>query len=67
MKLLTRELPGPVREHLAERLRGRSITLEDLRKLQTWIQSAPEVPEGDWYRTSAVLNLLDAAAIQKRS
>ncbi len=50
MKLLTRELPGRIREHLAERLRDRSITLEDLRKLQTWLQSAPDIPEGDWYK-----------------
>lgn len=44
------ELPGQVREHLLKRLRDRSIGEDDLYKLKIWIESAPEVPNNDWYR-----------------
>ena len=44
------EFPSRVRQHLAERLRDRKITVSDLYKLQAWISSRPEVPEGDWYK-----------------
>jgi len=43
-------LPARVRDHLADRMRDRSITIDDLNQLRTWIESAPEVPEGPWYR-----------------
>ena len=33
-----------------QRLIDRSITLSDLYKLQAWVNSRPEVPEGDWYK-----------------
>jgi hypothetical protein len=43
-------LPRPIRDHLIERMRDRNISLEDLNRLRTWIESKPEVPEGPWYR-----------------
>ena len=43
-------LPYGRREHLYERLRTREITQEDLRKLRSWLQSDPIVPEGRWYK-----------------
>jgi hypothetical protein len=42
------ELPTNVRYHLMERMRDRSISLADLNELRHWIDSRPEVPEGDW-------------------
>jgi hypothetical protein len=39
-----------VREHLIQRMRDRSISLEDLNQLRLWVESKPEVPEGDWYK-----------------
>ena len=44
------KLPVPVRNHLIERMRDRSIGVADLNELRLWIESKPEVPEGDWYR-----------------
>lgn len=44
------ELPPNVREHLVERMRERAITISDLNQLRLWIESQPEVPEGDRYR-----------------
>lgn len=43
-------LPVAVRHHLIERMRDRSIGLSDLNQLRLWVESKPEVPEGDWYK-----------------
>lgn len=44
------QLPGAVRQHLVDRMRDRTISLTDLNQLRLWIESEPEVPEGDWYK-----------------
>jgi hypothetical protein len=43
-------LPANVRQHLVEHLRDRSISISDLNQLRLWIESQPEVPDGDWYK-----------------
>ena len=43
-------LPAAVRRHLAERMRDRSIGIADLNQLRLWIESRPDVPDGDWYK-----------------
>jgi hypothetical protein len=43
-------LPGPVREHLIERMYDRAISISDLNQLRLWIALNPEVPQGDWYK-----------------
>jgi hypothetical protein len=42
------KLSAPVRRHLMERMRDRAISIADLNQLRLWIESLPEVPEGDW-------------------
>jgi hypothetical protein len=44
------EFPRHVQIHLLDRLRDRHITEADLDKLRVWVESRPEVPEGDWYK-----------------
>ena len=44
------DLPSNVRQHLLDRMRDRAITISDLNQLRLWIESQPEVPEGDWYK-----------------
>ena len=44
------DLPPNVRQHLVDRMRDRSISISDLNQLRLWIESQPEVPEGDWYK-----------------
>jgi hypothetical protein len=34
--------------HLIERMRHRAISLADLNNPRLWIETQPEVPEGDW-------------------
>ncbi len=43
-------LPEGVRQHLIDRMRDRAISIVDLNQLRAWIESKPEVPEGDWYK-----------------
>jgi len=43
-------LPAAIRQHLMERMRDRLIGIADLNQLRLWIESEPEVPEGDWYK-----------------
>jgi hypothetical protein len=44
------QIPEALREHLDERLSDRSISIEDLKKLQFWVASRPDVPEGEWFK-----------------
>ncbi len=43
-------MPHVVRQHLIDRMRDRAISIADLNDLRLWIDSTPEVPEGDWYK-----------------
>jgi hypothetical protein len=43
-------LPPNVRQHLIDRMRDRAISLAGLNQLRLWIETQPEVPEGDWYK-----------------
>ena len=43
-------LPVAVRQHMIERTSDRSISITDLNRLRLWIESKPDVPEGDWYK-----------------
>jgi len=44
------DLPIAIRDHLAERMRDRKISLTDLNQLRIWIESKPDVSEGSWYK-----------------
>jgi hypothetical protein len=39
-----------VRQHLIDRIRDREISVSDLNQLRLWVETRPEVPEGDWYK-----------------
>ena len=43
-------LPPNIRQHSVERLYDRAIIVADLNQLRLWVESKPEVPEGDWYK-----------------
>jgi hypothetical protein len=43
-------LPAAIRDHLAERMHDRNISLQDLNHLRVWIELKPIVPEGEWYK-----------------
>jgi len=43
-------LPAGVRQHLIDRMRDRASSIGDLNRLRLWIESKPEVPEGDRFK-----------------
>ena len=43
-------IPAPIRDHLAERMRDRNISLDDLNQLRVWLETRPTVPTGEWYK-----------------
>jgi hypothetical protein len=43
-------LPRAVRQHLADRMRDRKISISDMNQLRLWVESNPTVPESDWYK-----------------
>ena len=44
------DLPRSLWRHLLERVEERDISLADLGRLQEWVKSVPEAPDGDWYK-----------------
>ena len=49
-KIRFANLPRPLWEHILERVAERAISLDDLHKLRTWVETEPHAPEGDWYK-----------------
>jgi hypothetical protein len=43
-------LPEAVRRHLMDRMRDRAISVADLNQLRIWLETQPQVPEGEWYK-----------------
>lgn len=43
-------IPASIRDHLAERMRDRKSSLDDLNRLRIWLETRPEVPNGPWYK-----------------
>ncbi|HUB01074.1 MAG TPA: hypothetical protein VL983_00235 [Terriglobales bacterium] len=58
-------LPQAVRDHLAERMRDRNISVEDLNRLRLWIETKPEVPDGRWYKDFGSLKLCGEGKLPK--
>ena len=44
------QIPPGIRQHLVQRMHDRKIGLEDMNHLREWIESQPDVPEGDWWK-----------------
>ena len=57
--------PSAVRQHLIDRMRDRAITIADLNQLRTWIESKPEVPEGEWYKDFGSFKICGAGRFPK--
>jgi hypothetical protein len=42
--------PPALFEHLLDRVQGRKIPASQLEQLAKWLDTEPEVPEGQWYK-----------------
>ena len=58
-------MPPGVRQHLIERMRDRNISLGDLNGLRLWIESHPEVPEGEWFKDFGTFKLCGKGELPK--
>ena len=43
-------IPPPVLEHLLDRIRLREISADQLNSLVEWLDTKPQVPDGDWFK-----------------
>ncbi len=59
------EMPAAVRHHLTKRMHERSIHLEDLNRLRQWVETRPEVPDGDWYKDFGSFKLCGSGKLPK--
>ena len=57
--------PPGVRQHLIDRMRDRAISIADLNRLRLWIDSNPEVPEGDWYKDFGSFKICGSGSLPK--
>jgi hypothetical protein len=58
-------LPPVLRGRRVERMRDRNVSLDDLNQLCLWIESKPEVPEGQWYKDFGSFKLFRGRAISE--
>ncbi len=49
-KVRRRNLPPALFHHLLHRIQSRKIPATQLELLAKWLDTEPEVPEGDWYK-----------------
>ncbi len=57
--------PEAVRQHLIDRTRDRAISIADLNLLRLWVETKPEVPEGDWYKDFGSFKICGRGALAK--
>ena len=49
-KVQRKEIPRPLFAHLLLRIQERSIDAGALESLAAWLDTQPEVPEGEWFK-----------------
>ena len=49
-KIRRQNLPPALFQHLLERIQSRTIPATQLELLARWLDTEPEVPEGEWYK-----------------
>ncbi|HEX7516295.1 MAG TPA: hypothetical protein VF345_03310 [Chthoniobacterales bacterium] len=49
-KIRRRNLPPALLDHLLDRVRAREISPDQLGEFAQWLDTAPEVPTGGWFK-----------------
>jgi len=57
--------PESVRQHLIDRMRDRAISIADLNQLRLWVETQPEVPQGDWYKDFGSFKICGRGSLAK--
>jgi len=50
-KIRRHNLPPALFQHLLDRIQERNIPASQLELLARWLDTEPEVPEGEWYKS----------------
>jgi hypothetical protein len=58
-------LPEELRKHLLARIDERAIKYGDLMRLQEWVASEPEAPDGNWYKDFGSFTLCGTGELPK--
>ena len=64
-KIQWTDLPPAPRDHLFERVRERKIAAEDLYALKRWRETAPDAPDGAWYKDFGSFKICGQGSIPK--
>jgi hypothetical protein len=49
-KVRRQNLPPALLQHLLERIQSRKVAATQLELLATWLDTEPDVPQGEWYK-----------------
>jgi hypothetical protein len=58
-------LPRAVWRHILDRVDERKIPLSDLQRLEAWVTSQPEAPDGDWFKDFGSFKLCGTGELPK--
>lgn len=62
-KVRRSHVPRPLLAHLLARIAERSIRAEALESLAAWLDTDPEVPDGDWYKRFSTMTVCGRGAL----
>jgi len=64
-KVRRQNLPPALFQHLLERIRSRKIPATQLELLARWLDTEPDVPEGEWYKRFSAMTVCGEADLIK--
>ena len=56
-KVRRQNLPPALLQHLLDRIQSRKIPASQLELLAKWLDTEPDVPEGEWYRRFSAMTV----------
>ncbi len=56
-------VPRRLLGHLLDRMRERRVTVGDLQGFAAWLDTCPEVPDGDWYKRFSSMTVCGRGAM----
>ena len=56
-KVRRQNIPPALFRHLVERIQSRKIPADQLVLLARWLDTEPEVPEGEWYKRFSAMTV----------
>lgn len=64
-KVRRKDVPRPLFEHLLQRVHERSIGVDAIASLATWLDTDPEVPVGPWFKRLSAMTVCGDGALIK--